>query len=334
MNWILHLGLRLTDRLLRRKQKNASSELEKMRSDLAMRYRDVLAACRSLESVADPVALARDYLNALFTRETQTDWWRENGVYLAQPWFIWDYGVAHNFIQPPSPAHETPFPLRVLRPESGARGVAVQLQLTREIAAPDHGRIRLFSACEDERYASLIVSMGYRTKDGVCARTIDSLCAPIVDRAVDLAVALLENGYSVCVDEPLLEDRILRRDFAPEQKYWVVAAPPPDKLKLVYPRDPRLHQYVCMAGGRWNGAYVEFPICNADRLEELMRLYGFRADAEAQHRLDLWRQALDQATVYRRRGGKTRESVSAQDVFQALLKRNPPVLEDLLENDE
>lgn len=335
MKWILNLGLRLIDRQLRREQRCAVSELEKMRSEFATQYRDVLAACDALKTSSDPAALARDYLSLILNRENEIDWWRENGPYLTQPWFIWEYAVARGLIQSASEqAHETAWPLRVLKPEGCTKCKIVQLQLTRQISAPEHGRIRLFSIGDDERLTALFVSMGFRTKDGVCARTIDSLSAPIADRAAELAVTLLENGYGVCVEEPLLESKILLRDFSPEQKYWVLAAPSPDKFKLVYPRNPRLHQYVCMAGGRWNGTYVEFPVCNADRLEELMRLYGFQADAEANHRLELWRQALEQATVYRRRGGKTRETVVPEDVFQALLKQNPPILEDLLEDDE
>ena len=171
----------------------------------------------------------------------------------------------------------------------------------------------------------------YRKKEeGVYIRRVSEHAAPIEERAAEHAAALLDCGYAVCVQEGSLRERILNRCFTPEHRYWILPAAQADRLQLVYPRDVRLHQYVCRAGGRWTGKRMEISICHTDRVEEMMQIYGFRATREARARMDAWQEAIARTTIYHQRQAR-KNAQKPQDMFQAMLERPRNVIDDLRE---
>lgn len=323
----------MTDRLM--KKQCSAAGLSRARADFATQYRTIYASCRALESVGalQPTNLAREYMTLVLTTETDDGWWAENQRYLLEPWFIWDYACAHHLVQPQA-AEFSPLSLRVLQPASPKYAGRALLHLERNPAHADQGRLDIHLTDAPPSIDALLRTQGFQPTEEGYFREIAEHAAPIVDRAVENAVLLLEEGCPVCIDEPPLEALILNRQFSPEHRHWVLATARPDRLQLLYPHDPRLHQYIYMAGGRWNGQAMFISISNAEKLEELMRLYGFRATSEAQHRLDVWHDAISQAVIYRQRGGKTRKQNAPEDVFKSMLEQSREVIEDLLETDE
>lgn len=104
----------------------------------------------------------------------------------------------------------------------------------------------------------------------------------------------------------------------------------PEILRLTCPRDKVPHQYVCAAGGRWNGKYVEFPIVCYDRLGNLIRLYDFRMARTTSQIIAAWQQAARQAVVYRaRRKEEGKPRPTTEDVFYQLPSCEIVVPDDL-----
>ena len=177
--------------------------------------------------------------------------------------------------------------------------------------------------------------MKYTCGEERCARKIDETGGGVCDRAAEAAVTLLQQGYPVCVEEPLLRDRILAEEYEPEHLYWVSEGSQLDKLVLQYPRDRRLHKYVRKAGGKWNGKTVEISICNAHLLDDVIRLYGFRVTEGARVRMSAWRETLEQATIYRPRKKKdVPDETPMVDRFKEMMARKPQRIDDLYEDDE
>ena len=310
--------------------------MRRARADFSSRWREIFSACEVLSSLApeSPLQIAQRYMTCVLEKEEESAWWQENAPYLSQPWFIWRYSCIQGLVAAPPPAAEPP-PLLLIRPKGTQRDACAHLRLSRESADPDRGWLEISGPEKEKAFQARIRAQGLWLRNGFYVRRIGETAAPLIDRAVELAVLLLEEGYTVSVEEPLLEARILRRQFAPERRYWVLAPPQRDKLRLSYPRDQRLHQYVCKAGAVWNGRYMEISIRHADRVEELMRLYGFHASAAAERRLEIWRKAVAQATVYRERKRKNEPPGAVPaDMFKKMLEQKIDVIEDLLETDE
>lgn len=339
MKWLLNCRLWRLNRQRKKSGEAVPTEdaalLRRARADFSTRWQEVFAACEELSPLVQetPLQAARKYMTRVLEREREPAWWRENAPYLTQPWFIWQYGQAQGLLAAPSPA--APPPLLLIRPKGARRDAWAHLRLSRETANPDRGWLEISGPREEKNFQELMRSQGLWLRDGNYVRRVGETAAPLMDRAVETAVLLLEAEYSLSVEEPLLEGRILRRQYAPERRHWVLAPPQRDKLRLSYPRDQRLHQYVCKAGAVWNGRYMEISIRYADRVEELMRLYGFHATAAAKRRLETWNKAVEQATVYRERKRKNEPPGAApSDMFKKLLDQKIDVIEDLRETDE
>lgn len=302
----------------------------KCRADFARRYGEICEACAVLEPSPDAAArLACDYMSRVLADEHEAEWWRVRSVYAAQPWFVWTYCRNRGMVAEPEPA-DAECCMRVIRPEAQQHPGCVYLSVKREPMRPAEGLLRVEYAFADEGFGAVLRTRNLRWKDGGFMRRINEWAAPISDRAVENAVRLIDDGYTVCVAEPALADAIAARSFEPEYRYWVLATSQPDKLRLVYPRDQKLHRYVCQAGAHWNGKYMEIAVCHADRLEELARLYGFRMTGEVRRRLDAWHEAVRQATVLSPRHSRSQEAcVPPSDMFRELLERDIAVIDDL-----
>lgn len=334
MRWIWRLYLW---QIAKKKAVNGALSMDRdvsvHKAEFATRYREVRGACALLEQSAhvSSLRLGAAYMNQVLSGENDPAWWRENGEDADKPWFIWTYGVEHGLIAPPVPCAAPP-EWHVIRPEGQEKADFARITLHRRTDNAAEGRVRMAYSRADKPFRQWLYARGYRWSQIGYEREIDEMSAPIEDRAVELCTQLLQRGCGVCVEESRLERRILEARFEPEHLRWVYAAPQQDRLFLKYPHDPVLHGYVRRAGGRWDGAHMQISVCDADRLEELIRLYGFRATREARHRLDLWQKAVLSATIFRQRNGKTRPaSAPPEDRFRMLLDQEAIIPEDLRE---
>ncbi|MDO5765784.1 MAG: hypothetical protein Q4P84_08815 [Elusimicrobiales bacterium] len=320
----------------RRRVPSPADGAAQSRAAFARRYQEVCAACLLLEPGSQIPAskLAADYMTGVLNGEPSAEWWRTNEIYCAQPWFIWEYCLSRGLVSPPEPAApENPY--HVIHPPSQDHGGVALIRLSRDALLPGEGILCVEANSADDGLAALLRAQGLRPMGERFLRKIGERAAPLFDRAVQVACALLEGGYAVGVTEPALKSAILSGQYAPEHLYWVLPLSQPERLRLVYPHNPRLHDYICQAGGRWNGQYTEISIVHADRLEDLMRVYDFRATKEARRRLDAWQEAVRQASIYRsRHRADHKRELTREDLFRRILLRPAAVIEDLRETDD
>lgn len=306
-----------------RRAQGGADEVLAHRRALARRQGEIARAVGLVAGDAQRARrLARLYLAALWERECDAAWWRENAEYVAQPWFVQAYASAQGWLAAPEPPQVEYY---ALRPEGEARGGAL-MRVEREAGAPAQGEISIEA---DNLPGELVRSLALRRGDcGAYARSVGEAQGDILERAVETGAALLEAGYTVTVCERALRDRIAQGSFEPMHEYWITEAERPDALYISYPWDARLHGYVRDAGGRWNGQRMEIAVSRADALEELALRYGFRFTKEARRRLDAWREAVRRATIYRK-SRKKPDASALRDEFIDLLSRPIRVPEDL-----
>lgn len=307
------------------------------RARFATRYREVWAACSELEPCmrTSPSRLAADYMSAVLLRERKGEWWHENEEALTQPWFIWEYAREQGMLMPMELPKASQPEIRVIQPESVRHEGVVRLVLKPCATRGDEGVLEADYAFMDAEFVGIMRTRRFVRSKGIYALEVDETSRPLMDRAVEIAVLLLDEGYAICVRGEELVERIRRGEFVPEHLYWITALPEADQLCIRYPRNVQLHRYVCSAGGRWDGKRVLISIQNADRLEELIHLYGFQLTEEAQLRLETWREAVRSAVIFRERKKKNRENVMpVEDRFRQLLNQSADIPQDLLEGDE
>lgn len=271
-------------------------------------------------------ALAMAYVQSVLHR-TDKDWWHENGHVLCESWFIWQYCVSNGLIEAGEEMLCTP-PV-VLKPEGINVVGQAQILVERQVHHPRQGRIQI--CCVPP--ASLLEQLGYAQREGIYVRRVDECAGSIDHRAAEAGDALLAAGYMLTMEDEALKTRIMSGDYEREKRCWIRETDRADMLRLTYPRDAALHRYVCMAGGRWNGKYVEMPIVYADRLDDLIRLYGFSVTEEAARRIEAWRRALRTATVYRPRKKRQEAVTKPEDMFKQMMLRKTEIPPDLLDED-
>ncbi len=274
----------------------------------------------------DAQALAAAYAAHVLKMQTDSAWWRDNDRRLTEAWFIWRYAVQNGLIEDEA---DEPTDTPLIMKSEKETGQA-QIFVERSVKRCGEGRILICCAPETD----VLRALGYAEREGRYARRVDECAGGVMQRAAEAGETLLAAGYTLTLPDETLRDMIAAGDYAPEKRHWVGAAGRPDILRLTYPHDPTLHRYVCMAGGRWNGRYVELPISRADRLDDLIRLYGFCVTEEAEKRIAAWKHALETAQVYRPRKRPQSELPKPEDMFRKLLSRETEVPRDLMDDDE
>lgn len=298
--------------------------LREARLSFIGRFPAVQEACALMRD--DARSLAAAYAAHILKTQTDSAWWRENARFMAEPWFIWRYGVQNGLLEESVDA-PTVAPV-VMR--SGREIGQAQIFVERSMKRCDEGRILI--CCDPE--TDVLRALGYAARDGRYARRADECAGGVMQRAAEAGETLLNAGYTLTLSDETLRDMIAAGDFEPERRRWVRAAGRPDILRLTYPYDPTLHRYVCMAGGRWNGRCVELPISRADRLDDLIRLYGFNVTEEAEKRIATWKSALETAQIYRPRKRPRGDLPQPEDMFRKMLAREMEVPRDLMDDDD
>lgn len=311
--------------------KQAEADVRKTRARFNLRFQEVERACREIDG-ATPKGLAARYMSGVMRAGYGPEWWRENGPFLTEAWFIYEY-ACENGLMERLQTENSALEMYVLSPESVRHDGHVILRLERTPGQPVQGELSVTCAQADRDYFRFVRRLGFQRGELGCVRHIGETEAPIADRAAEVGASLLKEGYSVCVTEPALQQLILDEDYVPEHRHWIMEGQRLDTIELRYPWDRQLHAYVCRAGGRWNGKTVEMSICDSHKLDDLIRLYGFRITDGAQKRMDAWREALKRATVYRSRKHREQDAGTPVDQFELLMRRQVSVIDDLYDDE-
>lgn len=312
-------------------RKQAEDYVRKARMGFAARFHEVARACREMGGTF-PQGLAARYMSSVMRAGYGAEWWCENEPFLAEAWFIYEYACENGLMERPETADRAP-EMYVLNPESASHDGYVLIRLERTPGRPEQGEICVSCAQADRDYFRYVYRLGFQRGEVGCVRHIGETEAPIADRAAEAGAALLQEGYSVCVIEAGLKKMILDEDYVPEHRHWIVEGRRIDALELRYPWDRQLHAYVCRAGGKWNGKTVEMSICDSHKLDDLIRLYGFRITDGARARMDAWRDARKQATVYRSRKRSAQNNSTPVDQFELMMRRQVSVIDDLYDDE-
>lgn len=308
--------------------------VERETSIFCRKYQQVCQACRQLDEGHDEQMrrLPGRYMSHILHTPHDEEWWQQNAEYLTEPWFIWQYATEYALVVPKAPAANEPQYL-LISPEKAPAKEALFISAHRDAHRPDEGTLYVYGT-SSEALDALMRSLRFKKIAGGYVRKVDECASPLVDRAVQTAVKLLDHGFSTCVQERYLHQRITAGAYEPEHRHWICAAQTPEWLRLMYPYDVHLHQHLKKMGGSWNGKQMLLPISATEKLQDVIRLYDFRMTQEAQRRMDVWNRAMQQATVYRpRRRQNEPPAPEPIDRFRAMLNRPVEIPEDLLDKD-
>ena len=309
-------------------RKPSSDERAFIRS-FSLMYREVMHSCSILVTDGTEKELAQRYMKHVLAHQN-TQWWSECEEYAQQPWFIWQYACEHGLVIPPTTA-EVPLKAFPIIPEGDNAGVVFLVRIERNAMRPDQGLIHLQGA-QDALTEEQVKQLRCKYIPGGYIRKVDECSAPILDRAVQMSLSLLQQGIGVCVQEKALYERILHEEYQPVHRHWISDTECPDWLRVIYPYDPTLHNYLIQMGGRWTGKKMLLPVTASERLKDIISLYDFRLTKEASRRLTLWEKARANATIYSpRRVRNEPPKPEVKDRFHQLLLQGAEVPADLID---
>lgn len=195
----------------------SSSERTFIRN-FSLLYREVLQSCSMLVEDGTEKTLAQRYMKHVLDHQ-KPQWWSEYEEYAQQPWFIWQYACEHGLVSPPVTA-DVPLSVMPIMPEGDEPATILLLQIERNAMQPNQGLIHLRGA-QDALTEEQAKQLRCRYIPGGYVRKIDECTAPIMDRAVQMSLALLKKGIGVCVQEKVLYERILRVEYQPAHRFTV-----------------------------------------------------------------------------------------------------------------
>lgn len=309
-----------------------ASDADRYLADFILRYHQIADACAVIEknNAIDAQKTAKTYMNHICQSSYGIEWWSENSDYVCQAWFIWRYLCEHGLIRQSEAPQEMPA-FQMITPEDCRHQEPLLLRLDRNAVRPEEGNLFIRCVSHDAMDGLMRRLRFGRIPDGY-VRKVDECAAPIESRAVQTAIALLEAGYTVAVLEKRLHQMIIDEVYEPEHRHWIRATRNNEWLQMVYPYDVPLHRYLLQMGGRWTGKQMLLHITAADRLKDVIRLYGFRTTEEAGKRIAAWEEAARQATIYRKRKRKSEpDSPGTLDLFRELLNQPVVIPEDLID---
>lgn len=162
-------------------------------------------------------------------------------------------------------------------------------------------------------------------------RTPDARALPVSDRCAELVARLLKAGFTVSVtaDEETIR-KATGGNWEPEHRRWILRAYT-GKLLIQYDKydgNSEIRIAVDHSGARWSTIDGGFLLDAGlhERLGDLIRLYDFRVDADAQKEIDAYERKRAEAVTVR---PKVREKVYNEPGVAGILKSSDEILPDL-----
>lgn len=149
-----------------------------------------------------------------------------------------------------------------------------------------------FPAFRDD-FRLLVRSLGYRWTGNHWCRAMTIFTGTPDDRAAETAHRLLDAGFPVYVQDPVIRDRTLSGTYTPEQKRWIareLVGLYTDWFALRWPREDNLYRDArCIPGSRYERYTVYAP---RDRFAEVLDFanqYKFRLSSGAMQLVEMAR---------------------------------------------
>lgn len=171
-------------------------------------------------------------------------------------------------------------------------------------------------------------------KDRTWMRAHTAYSGEMEDRAAEIGNALLQAGFPIKTDDPVIRKKAVRGNFIPEHKRWIVRQTGENAMPLAIrlERDSQVRsEALRISGAKKTGRYVSIPLSSWREAMDFAELYGLKTTPKAK---DAIMEAMEHTEVVS--PGSPAEEV-LKDGMKSL--RNimdnceGDILEDLLEDD-
>lgn len=298
-----------------------------------LEFREIVSRCEALECFTGKSAgeLAFAYMQYAWSKRDDLQWWRENGAYAREGWFILEAlrkaGLAE--------AAKPPVEMYCLKCRERILEMYAFMSIQRDTDNSEKGMISIRAHCFSEALCKMLRQYGYWFEKDAFIRKIGETAGRIEDRATEIGCVLLENGADLYLRDRRVFQGIQTGEYEREHRYWVDAGDTDDKLIIRMPWDKEMYAHVAKAGGKWVNRRIELPVKGYDTFEDIAVICGFRVTEEARKRIFAWREAEKRAVLYKERPGKgEKEFVSVEEAFRTYMSAGRGELSDLYETDD
>lgn len=288
-------------------------------ASLITHYREALSACKEIETHTEKT---KTYLAGMYMKyivSESDEWKKENEAFLFEPFFVYDYLAEKGVI-----GRKETEPM-ILHPDGERETGMSEIKIISSIENPDTGRIEVRPVFGDSP-AKALWGMGFEKDDEKYVCVISDREAPLMDRAAEAGAMLIDRNIGVCVFNAELFEKIYARDYASVNRYRVFAPEDDREIAFAYPWNPALHRSLFRSGAKWNGRYVSMPLAGAEKIQDLILMYGFYIEPRAAKRMEDWLNA----EKYARTMPKNREILKEEEeLVSRFLSRPIEIIEDL-----
>jgi hypothetical protein len=144
----------------------------------------------------------------------------------------------------------------------------------------NHVQVSFFE--RDDDFREVVKDHGFRWSwDAGCwERKCNQFTGSPLDRATEICISLLKAGFIISIVDDTLKEKILKKEFEPEQKRWIKAIVDGKhkgwfSLSWEYGNERIYKAARAVAGSRWSRPNVIIPPYQFEAILDMKDLYGF-----------------------------------------------------------
>lgn len=155
---------------------------------------------------------------------------------------------------------------------------------------------------KDSDFKDLIKSHGFRWGGEGWKRKCNKFTGSPLDRATEISIKLLKAGYIVCIVDDSLKEKVLNKEYEPEQKRWI-AKRSEGKFKdwfsisWEYGNEEIYKAARAIAGSRWSSPNVVIPSYQYEAILDLVDKFDFKLSEGAIELIAEAKKAREEALV-------------------------------------
>ncbi len=112
-------------------------------------------------------------------------------------------------------------------------------------------------------------------------RECDKFTGSALDRATEICIILLKSGFIISIDDERLKEKILKKEFEPEQKRWIFKRTSVQykgwfAVQFEYGNEEIYKATRAVAGSKWSNPNVVIPSYQYEAILDLVDKFDFK----------------------------------------------------------
>jgi len=156
----------------------------------------------------------------------------------------------------------------------------------------------------DDKFREIIKDHGFSWGgfDTGWIRKCDNFTGSAHDRATEISILLLKEGFIISIADDILKEMIMKKEFVPEHKRWIkiiISGKYRDWFCLEWEyKNDRIYQAArAIAGSRWSKPNVLIPSYQYEAIQDLADQYKFKLSNGAKELIEYAKKTKEESLI-------------------------------------